>query len=225
MLSKSQALPVTTVDTLACVSVTLPDPKRYGAVRFTVNARGGTVVRSMAFSDGRQTHFVAADHTIAEVPRWARQMTLIAIVLTHEHVTFKGLTLHWLARGASLQPPPAACDRSGVRSWEVNPMVYAVRGDLRGTCSLIFRQSFAPVWALWSRGPVRVDGHFQVNGFANGWILRASGPVTMYAVNVLIVPYGIGLVISLACMLLTAVVAFRAINRRLEAAPATVEVS
>jgi hypothetical protein len=224
-LSKSQSLPVTTVDTLACVSLTLPDPKRYGAVQFLVDARGGTVVRSMAFSDGRQTHFVAADHTIAEVPPWARQMTLIAIVLTHEHVTFNGVTLRWLARSAALQPPPSTCDRSGVRSWEVNPMVYAVSGDLRGTCSVIFRQSFAPVWALWSRGPARVNEHFQADGFANGWIVRASGPVTMYAVNVLIVPYVVGLLISLACMLLTAVVAFRAINRRLNAVPATVEVS
>jgi hypothetical protein len=223
-LSKSQPLPVTTVDALACVSLTLPDPKRFGAVQFSVNARGGTVVRSMAFSDGRQTHFVAADHTIAEVPPWARQMTLIAIVLTHQHVTFDGVTIRWLPRIAPSQPPPT-CQRSGVRSWEVNPMVYAVSGDLRGTCSVIFRQSFAPVWALWSRGPVGVNEHFQADGFANGWIVRPSGPVTMYAVNVLVVPYFLGLLISLACMLLTAAVAFRAINRRLGAAPATVEVS
>jgi hypothetical protein len=224
-LSKSQSLPVTTVDTLACVSLTLPNPKRFGAVQFSVDARGGTVVRSMAFSDGRQTHFVAADHTIAEVPPWARQMTLIAIVLTHEHVTLNGVRLRWLSRSPPLQSPPSTCDRSGVRSWEVNPMVYAVSGDLRGTCGVIFRQSFAPVWALWSRGPVRVSEHFQADGFANGWIVRASGRATMYAVNVLIVPYGVGLLISLACMLLTAVVAFRAINRRLSAAPETVEVS
>jgi hypothetical protein len=216
---------VTTVDTLACVSLTLPDPQRFGAVQFSVDARGGTVVRSMAFGDGRQTHFIAADHTITEVPPLARQMTLIAIVLTHQHVTFDGITIHWLARSAAWQPPPSTCEQTGVRSWEVNPMVYALSGDLRGTCSVIFRQSFAPVWALWSHGPVRVDAHFQADGFANGWIVRPSGMVTIYAVNVLIVPYCAGLLISLACLLLTVVVAFRAINRRLGAAPSTVEVS
>ncbi|HEY1429595.1 MAG TPA: hypothetical protein VGF18_08475, partial [Candidatus Tumulicola sp.] len=65
----------------------------------------------------------------------------------------------------------------------------------------------------WTRGTATVEGHFQVDGFANGWIVRASGPVTLYAVNVLIVPYCIGMAISLSCLVLALVLIVRRVAR------------
>jgi hypothetical protein len=220
---KSQRLPararsnllVSTVDTLGCATMTIPDPVRFGAVDLSVRSSDpDSVYRSVSFSDKRQTHVIAPDHAVAEVPFWATRATLTAIVPPHARIRLNGATMRFLSPGARLPAPPTTCGRSGVRSWEVNPLVYAVAGDIRGTCSVVFRQSFAPVWHLWTRGNAGVEGHFQADGFANGWIVRGSGPVTLYAVNVLIVPYCAGMAITVAFLALTLTLGVRRLARR-----------
>jgi hypothetical protein len=212
-------LTVTTVDGLACVSLVVPNPKQFRVIEFAFRVRNKAVVFPwVSFSDKRQTHFVGSAHPISEVPFWAKRVTLIGIAPPRQRLVLDGVDMRWLSGGSRLPAPTSACVRSDVHSWEVNPLVYAVSGDLRGTCSVVFRQSFAPVWKLWVRGTANVAGHFQADGFANGWVVRGSGPVTLYAVNVLIVPYCIGMAITLACLALTAAVALRALVRRFDAA-------
>jgi hypothetical protein len=224
---KSAALPknrraqlvVTTVDALSCVTLVVPNPKRFRAVEFAFRVRNKAVVFPwVSFSDKHQTHFVEGAHPISEVPFWATRIGLIGIVPPHERLVLGGVDMRWISGAARLPASPSACVRSDVHSWEVNPLVYAVAGDLRGTCSVVFRQSFAPVWKLWVRGTANVAGHFQADGFANGWVIHGNGPVTLYAVNVLIVPYCIGMAVTLVCLALTAAVALRALVRRFDAA-------
>jgi hypothetical protein len=224
---KSAALPrgprsqlvVTTVDALGCVSMSVPNPKRLRAVEFSFRIRNKAVVFPwLSFSDNRQTHFVDGSHPISEVPFWAKRVTLIGIAPPHQRLALGGVDMRSLAGNARLPAAPHDCIRSDVHSWEMNPLVYAVSGDLRGTCSVVFRQSFAPVWKLWARGTAGVGGHFQADGFANGWIVRGNGPVTLYAVNLLIVPYCIGMAITLAFLVLTAAVALLALVRRFDPA-------
>jgi hypothetical protein len=208
-------LVVTTVDAPACATMSIPAPKRFGAIAVTVRSSDpDRVYPSLSFSDKQQTHAIAPDHAIAEVPFWATRATLTAIVPLHALIRLDGASMAFLAPGARLPGRTSSCARSGVRAWEVNPLVYAVAGDIRGTCSVVFRQSFAPVWQLWARGSAGVEGHFQADGFANGWVVRGSGPVTLYAVNVLIVPYCAGMGVTLACLLLALALGVRRLARR-----------
>jgi len=79
----------------------------------------------------------------------------------------------------------------------------------------VFRQSFAPIWALFaSGGSAKVLGHLQVDGFANGWIVDASGPVTFRIVNRALFAYAGGMVLTIACLLLALGLAIRSQLRR-----------
>jgi hypothetical protein len=212
-------LVLTTADTLGCVSMSLPNPRRYRAIEFAFRLHHKAVIFPwVSFSDKRQTHFVDGTHNISEVPYWANRVTLMGIAPPHQRVLLDGVDVRWLSRRARLPAASGDCVRSDVHSWEMNPLIYAVSGNIQGTCSVVFRQSFAPVWQLWTRGSAGVAGHFQADGFANGWIVRGTGPVTLYAVNVLIVPYCIGMAITLACIILTAAIALLSLVRRFDAA-------
>lgn len=82
-------------------------------------------------------------------------------------------------------------------------MEYTVDATIQGRCTVVFRQSFAPIWRLLPvRGKASVLGHVQIDGFANGWVVSGSGPVTFRILNLALVAYAGGMVLTVACVLL-----------------------
>lgn len=79
---------------------------------------------------------------------------------------------------------------------------YDVRANVEGTCSLIFRDSFAPAWrVVVTAGQARVHDHFKADGYANGWLITANGPISLRIYHVLAIPYALGLVIAIVAAL------------------------
>jgi len=103
----------------------------------------------------------------------------------------------------SMPLPPHTCHASNVTWTESNPMSYSMSGDLHGRCTVIFRQSFSPIWAISvASGTASVRDHLQVDAFANGWIVDGSGPVTFHIINRALYPYVAGMALTLVTILL-----------------------
>jgi len=151
-----------------------------------------------------------------EVPLGARTATLVVRIAPHAAVTLRGVTLRWADRApAHASAPAPTCAASDVAWFERNPLAYTATANVRGRCTLVFRQSFAPIWALFaSGGSAKVLGHLQVDGFANGWIVDASGPVTFRIVNRALFAYAGGMLLTIACLLLALGLAIRSQLRR-----------
>ena len=89
-------------------------------------------------------------------------------------------------------------------------MAYSLKANLRGRCTVVFRQSFAPIWTLLrAGGSANILGHLQVDGFANGWIVDGSGPVTFYIVNLALFAYAGGMLLTVASIALALGLAVR----------------
>jgi hypothetical protein len=54
-----------------------------------------------------------------------------------------------------------------------------------------------------------VLGHVQIDGFANGWIVTGSGPVSFQIVDLALYAYAAGMVLTVAGVLLAIVLAVR----------------
>jgi len=115
-----------------------------------------------------------------------------------------GVTMQWIDSGYHKSLPVVhTCDASGITWLQQNPMMYRLQGDARGTCTVVFRQTWAAPWVLYADGnSARVLGHIHADGFANGWIVQADGPVSLRLVNVMIYPWAAGMILTIAMVLL-----------------------
>lgn len=155
--------------------------------------------------------------TAQEVPFDSRSATVVVKVPPESRVTVRGIDLTWAPRATTVPAANLAptCDASGLRWSERNPLYYTLSATAHGRCTLVFRQSFAPVWSLYANGPgVRVLEHLQVDGFANGWVVDASGPVTFRVVNRALFAYAGGMIFTIGCVLLALGFAIRNRLRR-----------
>lgn len=140
-----------------------------------------------------------------EIPPWVRSAAIMIRVRAHAHATIRGVTLRTVAKSQMRRfpLPVRTCTSSGVTWTESNPMSYNISGDLRGKCTVIFRQSFSPIWSISvASGTAKVGDHVQVDGFANGWLVEGSGPVTFHIVNRALYPYVWGMALTVASLLL-----------------------
>lgn len=202
-----------------CLSMTLPNLGGIAALTATIDGVPADAARLqlMFGRNRRDLDWIDPTDPAQEVPDGARTATLIVRIAAERRVVFRGLTLRYARRtGAAARPPSAkTCAASGVTWSEQNPLAYTVRANVRGRCTLVFRQSFAPIWAAFaSGGSAKVLGHLQVDGFANGWIVEASGPVTFRIVDRALFAYAAGMILTLACVLLAIGFAIRAQMRR-----------
>ena len=150
-----------------------------------------------------------------EVPAGTRSARFALAIPPHSVLLLRGITLAGRAGAKAPIPPLATCAASNVAWSEQNPLAYTLQANVRGRCTLVFRQSFAPIWTLFaSGGNVDVLGHLQVDGFANGWVVEASGPVTFRVINRAIFAYAGGMIVTIACVLLALGLGIRARLRR-----------
>jgi hypothetical protein len=214
----NRPLTVSTDDSPRCAALELHGISKFAAIDFAIDGTPSDLLRpELAFSrkGGDARH---ADMTlpIQEVPGWAQRGVFTIEIPPNTDAVVRGASLQWLVprRAKQSRVVPPTCSASNVRWSERNPLEYTVEGNVHGRCTVVFRQSFAPIWELFGNGSAKVLGHLQIDGFANGWIVEGSGPATFRVINLLIYPYLAGLVLTGACLLLTIGFAVRAWFRR-----------
>ena len=189
-----------------CFSLPLPNLGRVAALQALLDAQPDGVAQiQIDFLRGRRDAIWLDPRLPAqEVPAGTRSAHLTVHVPPYSIATLRGATLRWASRGdASPIVPPRTCAASRVAWSEQNPLEYTVDATIRGRCTVVFRQSFAPIWRLLRvHGNASVLEHLQVDGFANGWIVSGSGPVTFRILNLALVAYAGGMVLTVACVLL-----------------------
>jgi hypothetical protein len=139
-----------------------------------------------------------------EMPQWPRRVFLAAKLSPNSSAVINDVKLSWMPQNVPpiAAPPAHTCTSSDVRWEKHNPMSFSLDATLQGRCTVVFRETFAPIWALQVRsGSARVLDHAQVDGFANGWTVEASGPVTFAIVNRALLPYVWGMVVTIASLL------------------------
>jgi hypothetical protein len=207
--------------------MTLRNVRALAALSVTIDADPPSVadtgpIHAELTYDGnlRDVYWIDPTDAAQEVPLGARSAKLVLRIASRSRVVVRGVTLRWIRRGAAAKiPAQPTCAASNVTWSEHNPLVYTVRADLRGRCTLVFRQSFAPIWTLFaSGGSAKVLGHLQIDGFANGWIVDASGPVTLRIVNRALFAYAGGMCLTIACLLLAIGLTIRSRLRRAQRA-------
>lgn len=206
------ALPVRADLQPRCFLVPLPSPATVAAYQAVLDAQPeGAAQIQLAFLRGSQAVWVDPQLPAQEVPPRTRAALLTVRVPPFGAATLHSVTVRWLPRSASaLRLPPPACAATNVTWTERNPLAYAVEGTIHGRCTVVFRQSFAPIWRLFPvRGAARVLGHVQIDGFANGWIVEGDGPVAFRIVNLALFAYTAGIALTIACVLLALVLAVR----------------
>lgn len=196
-----------------CYSVPLPSLRGVAALQLTPVARpAGVAQLSVVFhrSGGSVTNLDPA-LPAQEVPAGAVSATAVVTVPPNASVTVDAIEMRWIRRARAPAPaPPPTCRASGVTASERNPLEYELDADLHGRCTLVFRQSFAPIWTLYASGAkVAAGPHLQIDGFANGWIVEGSGPVTLRVVNRAVYAYAGGMLLTIVCLLLAAGCAIR----------------
>jgi len=144
-------------------------------------------------------------HPAVEIPPWVKSAAVMLRVQPQSHATIWGFTLQTVPKSKvrPLALPAHTCTSMGVTTSEANPMSYEISGDIHGKCTVIFRQSYSPIWTMSvASGTATVGDHIQVDGFANAWIVDASGPVTFRIVNRALYPYVAGLILTIVSVLL-----------------------
>lgn len=59
---------------------------------------------------------------------------------------------------------------------ELSPTSFEAGLDSKGACILVLMESYDPNWKAFVNGqPISEDNHFEVNGYANGWLVNATG--------------------------------------------------
>lgn len=199
MLPRCFVLPLSRIREIAALTINVDG-------RLPELAPPGDELQPQLIFDGNGSDADWIDPRLAaqEVPARARSAAIRIDVPPYTLAVLRGVTIRWAARGQTAAIPPVpTCATSQVRWSEQNPLVYTLRGNVNGRCTLVFRQSFAPIWTLFaSGGSAKVLGHLQIDGFANGWIVDASGPVTFRIVNRAIFAYAAGMILTLASVLL-----------------------
>ncbi|MGB8521128.1 MAG: hypothetical protein WCD38_13295 [Candidatus Tumulicola sp.] len=196
-----------------CFSLPLPKLARVAALQAVLDAQPlGAAQIQLDFLRGRHgAIWVDPQLPAQEVPVGVRSAHLTVHVPPYAMATLRGATLRWAAPNAAPPIlPPRTCSASRVTWSEQNPLAYTVEATLSGRCTVVFRQSFAPIWRLQRvRGTAAILGHVQIDGFANGWIVNGSGPVTFRIVNLTLIAYAGGMVLTIACLLLALGLAVR----------------
>ncbi|MGA8533276.1 MAG: hypothetical protein WB615_04130, partial [Candidatus Tumulicola sp.] len=189
-----------------CLSLALRNVPQVAALQFAVDAWPANVVKpELAFRQDGSFHWVDPTLPAQEVPPGTHSANLVLKIPPYSRVAFSGVRMRWADRRARrpVQTIPPTCVASQIAWSERNPLSYTVRGDLRGRCTVVFRQSFAPVWTLLREsGQAKILAHLQVDGFANAWVIEASGPVAFRIVNLALFAYAGGMVLTVACVLL-----------------------
>ena len=196
-----------------CFSLPLPSLAHVAALQAVLDAEPQGVAQiQLDFLRGRRDAiWVDPQLPAQEVPVGTRSAHLTVHVPPYGITTLRGATLRW-ASPSAVAPlkPPKTCSASRVSWSEQNPLAYTVDATISGRCTVVFRQSFAPIWQLQRvRGTATVLGHLQIDGFANGWVVSGSGPVTFRIVNLALVAYAGGMVLTIACVLLALGLAVR----------------
>ncbi len=215
----ARSVTVTTGTASRCLSTTLPFVSDIAALRLGIDAWPPDVAQLEIVFGNKASEIGALDPTLTaqEVPFDSRSATVVVKVPPESRVTVRGIDLTWAPRATTVPAANLAptCDASGLRWSERNPLYYTLSATAHGRCTLVFRQSFAPVWSLYANGPgVRVLEHLQVDGFANGWVVDASGPVTFRVVNRALFAYAGGMIFTIGCVLLALGFAIRNRLRR-----------
>ncbi len=196
-----------------CFALPLPNLGRFAALQAVLDAQPQFVAQiQLDFQRGRRDAiWVDPQLPAQEVPLGARSAHLTVHVPPYGIVTLRGATVRWASeRDAAPVLPPRTCDASNVAWSEQNPLLYTVDATIRGRCTVVFRQSFAPIWRLVPvRGTAAILGHVQIDGFANGWVVSGSGPVTFRILNLAFVAYAGGMVLTVVCVLLALGLAVR----------------
>jgi len=201
----SRPLSVETSETPMCYVVVLRHLHDIAA--FQVFPHATWFFSTMIRYQGKTRHDWDTDplQPAVEMPAWPQSAWVMLRVPQYAHATIDGIELKTV-RMSQLRPlplPPHTCKASGVTWSESNPMSYEIAGDLRGKCTVVFRQSFSPIWAISvTSGAATVRDHLQIDGFANGWIVDGSGPVTFRIVNRALYPYIAGIALTLVTILL-----------------------
>lgn len=197
-----------------CYSMRLPSLRGIAALQLTPIARPAGIAQLSVTFHSKSGDVTGVDPTLPaqEVPAGALSATASIVVRPNAAVRIEGIDMRWIGAAANVPPAasPATCQASGVSVSERNPLEYQVDADLHGRCTLVFRQSFAPIWALYaSDSKVAIGPHLQIDGFANGWVVAGSGPVTLRVVNRAMYAYAGGMALTIVCLLLAAGYAIR----------------
>lgn len=195
-----------------CYAVDLPSLRGVAALQLALLARPAGIADLQIVFHRKDGDVTNVDPTLPaqEVPAGTVSATAVAVVPANASLTIGGIAMRTIRRASAPLAPAQTCRASNGSASEQNPLEYTLRADLRGRCTLVFRQSFAPIWTLDASGAkVAIGPHLQIDGFANGWIVQGSGPVTLRVVNRAIYPYAGGLALTLLCLLLAAGYAIR----------------
>lgn len=196
-----------------CYSLRLSSLRGIAGLQLTALARpiGAAQVSVVFHRSGGDVTNVDPTLPAQEIPAGAESATVRVTVPPNTAVVFKGIEMRWEPYAASpLLLPAPTCGASAVRTSERTPLEYVVDANLHGRCTLVFRQSFAPIWALHASGAkVAIGPHVQIDGFANGWVVDGSGPVTLRVVNRAMYAYASGMVLTIVCLLLATGCAIR----------------
>lgn len=205
----AQALPIGSSSGITCASMPLPDIHKMMLLRVVVDATPDDVVQPLVAFLGAQHDPVFEEidslgGSVHEVPPWANAAKLLVRVPAGARAVLHGATLSWWTS----QTMPASstiaktCAQSGLVWDRPNAMHYHVRVTMNGTCTVVLRQSFATTWELRPiSGSLRVLDHLEVDGYANGWIVSARGPVAFDLVERVLTPYLAGMACTFASLL------------------------
>lgn len=196
-----------------CYAIPLPSLRDVAALQLKPIVRPIGAAQMQIVFRGSNGEIADLDPSLAaqEVPAGSLSARADLIVPPNARVKIEGVEMRWIRRGgAPPVTPPPTCRASNVTASERNPMEYTLDADVHGRCTLVFRQSFAPIWALYAAGGnVAVGRHVQIDGFANGWLLEGSGPVALRVVNRAMYAYAGGMVVTIVWLLLAAGYAIR----------------
>ena len=189
-----------------CFSLDVPNAGDVAALQALVDAEPATVPKTQLgfYRRGHAVKWVDPALPAQEVPPGTRSARLVVRIPPYSIATVRGATVRWVPRRrANLIAVAPSCSASDVTWSEQNPLAYTVQGNVHGRCTIVFRQSFAPIWSLLrGSGSAKVLGHLQIDGFANAWIVEGSGPVAFHIVNLALFAYAGGMVLTVACLLL-----------------------
>jgi hypothetical protein len=192
---------------ITCLTYDLGDLHKLEAVSFTPDVvHGSYATADLLFTRaGYNEIWLDPTDPALEIPAWAHTGRFMERLPPYTSMELRSLTMRWLPAGEKRSiPAPKTCASSGITWSKSSPMTYALQGNADGTCTVVFRQTFAAPWRLFSNnGNVKVLGHVHIDGFANGWIVDAHGPISLRVVNVMIYPYVYGMALTVLMLLLT----------------------
>lgn len=200
-----QPMKIETTNSPVCLVLKLRDIHRIAALQIWAHVTGPLIPQLRYQAKNRHDWDVNPTVPALEMPPWPVSAWVLLRVPEGATTVVDGIDYKWVATSQmrSLPLPPATCRAADVSSSESNPMSYAISANLSGRCTVIFRQSFSPIWSISvASGTAKIGDHLQVDGFANGWLVDGSGPVTFRIVNRALYPYVWGMALTIASLLL-----------------------